>query len=83
MKHDEFECDSCGKVVEIGPKVIGWVDLAEVVASTSKEQRRWQFCSGTCLSIFAGGFVPTEAPKAKDEPKLSLGGESAGIGQYL
>jgi len=82
VKHETFECDSCGKTEEIGPAIIGWVDLAEVVISTMKEQRRWQICSPTCLSIFAGGFVPTKAPVAKNS-ELSLGGENPKVGQYL
>lgn len=81
MKEERFECDSCGKVRVIGLEVQGWLDVAEIVLATVNEQRRWQFCSGLCLSIFAGGYVPAKAV-TKQEPSMEKKIQEA-IGQYL
>lgn len=92
MKREEFECDGCGKVRELGPGVVGWFDVAEVVLATRKDQPRWQFCSSLCLSLFSAGYVPGEAPEEQPDKdglierlRSAWSGteEHAPIGQYL
>ena len=78
MRSDLFVCDSCGKETELGLNVVGWLDVAEIVLATVKEQKRWQFCSGLCLAIFAGQYVPAKPQKPTLHPDIM-----EKIGQYL
>jgi hypothetical protein len=86
VKQEVYVCDSCGKEREMGPAIIGWLDVAEVVLATVKDLRRWQLCSPVCVAVFAGTFKPSELPAEllRDIETLSEAtAEVPTIGQYL
>lgn len=63
MRLEGFECDGCGKSTKLDKDAVGWLDLAEVVLATRKDQPRWQFCSPLCLGIFAFSYRSPEPVK--------------------